>query len=46
MKEFIILFCRVVKVSIVWKTAAVPFLMEIPLFAHTTQALSTGRYPL
>ena|GEM_PF-4450569 len=30
----------------VWKSSAVLFLTAIPLFAHTTQALDTGRYPL
>jgi hypothetical protein len=38
--------CIGFKVFIVWKSAAVPFLTAIPLFAHTAQALSTGRYPL
>jgi len=46
MKEFKILFCGGLKVSSIWKTAVVHFLMEIPLTAHTAQALSTGRYPL
>ena len=46
MIEFIMLFWGGSRVSIVWKPAVLPFLMAIPLCAHTAQALSTGRYPL
>lgn len=40
------LLCGCNKYLIVWKRAAVLFLNASPLYAHTPQALSTGRYPL
>ncbi len=40
------LFRACIKIFIIWKCAAVLFLNAFPLFAHTPQALSTGRYPL
>ena len=46
MTEFIMLFCDIVNVSIVWKPAVLHFFMAVPLCAHTARALSTGRYPL
>jgi hypothetical protein len=41
-----IYFCGLMGNFIGWKCAFVQFLKEVPPYAHTPQALSTGRYPL
>jgi len=41
-----LLFCSFKLVFIILKYTEAHFLKAVPLFAHTTQALTTGRYPL
>lgn len=44
--KFKMLFFSAIRVLILWKPTVVHFFSEVPLSAHTSQALITGRYTL